>query len=1061
MSEDLRSEACQHLEKANSELQRGQYSAALATLKTAEKLAHKAEAPDVLSAVLGTTASVLKSRGMFEDALRMHITVLNIQEDLAKIEPLFNTWVATTLNNLGNLLSDMGRPEEAKKKYERALEIYESLLETNTKSSVYQSQVATTLNNLGTLLSNMGRPEEAKKKYEHALEIRESLLETDTKSSVYQSQVATTLNNLGALLKNMGRPEEAKKKYERALKMRESLLETDTKSSVYQSDVAMTLNNLGALLKNMGRPEEAKKKYERALKMRESLLETDTKSSVYQSDVAMTLNNLGTLLSDMGKPEEAIQHYQKSLKIFTEPMQYLTIQTKARAIINIIQLVSGCAQEGTNIIHKSEYFKKVYDVYKQHDFFFSEYGLVYEKRLVKEAGLSAHIQYLVIKAGIEKDAGKRIGEYKKCILEVEQIAEVEDDEKLKDLWSSVTYYLKGRLFVNKAMQSKPPDSELMKKAIEQFKYAKENYKQAEVCYCIYTVLLELESIETFTDETKSRMNELLKNAIKNLPEKMEGDVKSAFMEIQALLENRSVKTGPEMFERLNCCITKIDYYGLRDHFNYISQKIATYFKEPFSPNVSYSNWKLIVTFDEPEKVQGKLTIKAGDRVLFNELLGKRNLISLKHSSETKNEKILFATENNKDVLREITYSEKIDSDDGLIDVQFLEHDCKRPPCTDGNFNIAIVQLKYHLKKTGHALIIEYNEAYFKKVIAILDAVKGKADLVVFPEFSIPFSYLSAMKQYSDDNGIVIVAGSHYVTDDNLDKYGELFYYKFDEDNDLLKNISPVIIPSSERILHTEKMLGAKDERNFLSEKGMTHGTLNRIFKLNNNVTFGVIICFDFLKHELRARNTNACDIILVPQTNEKPKEFHEIAQNEINFPDGAGNKAYIMASGIFTYDDGINDYDDKNIMGGYSGVTLTLDKKLYKKSKKSGKSEKPVIESADKQAIMLASLNMDFFAARDIGMAQVPLCTQLIHIFEESEILKSAKDEDKDDVPAFFELLEKIKSCTDRSELKELLAANDSLISRYSPLMHKSTSGDLTNLKLGNIKKKCANIVLR
>ncbi len=741
-------------------------------------------------------------------------------------------------------------------------------------------------------------------------------------------------------------------------------------------------------------------------------------------------------------------------------MQYLTIQAKARAIINIIQLVSRCTQEDTNIIHKSEYFKKVYDVYKQHDFFFSEYGLVHERRLVKEAGLGAHIQYLMINAGNIKYAGKRIGAYKKCILEVEQIAEVEDDEKLKELWSSVTYYLKGRLFVNKAMQSKPPDSELIKKAIEQFKYAKENYQQAEVCYCIYTVLLELESIKTLTDDTKLRMSGLLKSAIKNLPEKMEGDVKSAFMEIEALLENRSVKTGPEMFERLNFCITKIDYYALRDHFNYISQKIATYFKEPFSPNVFYSNWTLIITFDEPEKVQGKLTIKAGDRVLLDEPLGKRNQISLKHRSETKNETITFITKNSKNVTREITYSEKIDSDDGHIDVYFLEHDCKRPN-TDGNFNIAIVQLKYHLKKTGHALIIEYNEAYLKKVIAILDAVRGKADLVVFPEFSIPFSYLSPMKQYSDDNGIAIVAGSHYITDDNLDKYGELLYHKFDENNDLLKNISPVIIPSSEKILHTEKMLGAKDERNFLSEKGMTHGTLNRIFKLNNNVTFGVIICFDFLKHELRARNTNACNIILVPQTNEKPKEFHEIAQNEINFPDGAGNKAYIMASGIFTYDDGINDYDDKIIMGGYSGVTLTLDKKLYKKLKKSNKSKKPVIESVNEQAIMLASLNMDFFAARDTGMAQVPLCTQLIHIFEESEILKSAKDEDKDDVPAFFELLEKIKSCTDRSELKELLANNDSLISRYSPLMHTSTGGDLTNLKLGNIKKKCANIVLR
>ncbi len=81
----------------------------------------------------------------------------------------------------------------------------------------------------------------------------------------------------------------------------------------------------------------------------------------------------------------------------------------------------------------------------QHDFFFSEYGLAYERRLVKEAGLSAHIQYLMINAGNEKNAGKRIGEYEKCILEVEQIADVEDDEKLKELWSSVTYYLKAHL----------------------------------------------------------------------------------------------------------------------------------------------------------------------------------------------------------------------------------------------------------------------------------------------------------------------------------------------------------------------------------------------------------------------------------------------------------------------------------------------------------------------------------------------------------------------------------------------------------------------------------------
>ncbi len=90
----------------------------------------------------------------------------------------------------------MGRPEEAKGKYERTLEMRESLLETNMKSSVYQSQVATTLNNFGNLLKNMERPEEAKEKYERALKICESLLETDTKSSVGEREVRTRPQNM-------------------------------------------------------------------------------------------------------------------------------------------------------------------------------------------------------------------------------------------------------------------------------------------------------------------------------------------------------------------------------------------------------------------------------------------------------------------------------------------------------------------------------------------------------------------------------------------------------------------------------------------------------------------------------------------------------------------------------------------------------------------------------------------------------------------------------------------------------------------------------------------------
>ena len=86
MSEDLRDGARQHLQKANSQLQRGQYTDALVTLETAEQLSRKANAPDVLSAVFGTIANALKSKGMFDGALKVHITALNLQEELAKTD---------------------------------------------------------------------------------------------------------------------------------------------------------------------------------------------------------------------------------------------------------------------------------------------------------------------------------------------------------------------------------------------------------------------------------------------------------------------------------------------------------------------------------------------------------------------------------------------------------------------------------------------------------------------------------------------------------------------------------------------------------------------------------------------------------------------------------------------------------------------------------------------------------------------------------------------------------------------------------------------------------------
>ena len=140
----------------------------------------------------------------------------------------------------------------------------------------------------------------------------------------------------------------------------------------------------------------------------------------------------------------------------------------------------------------------------------------------------------------------------------------------------------------------------------------------------------------------------------------------------------------------------------------------------------------------------------------------------------------------------------------------------------------LIIIIHHAYKENSVIKISTDDNYHKKVIAILEALKNEADIIVFPEFSIPFDYLEEMQKFADENGILVVAGSHYVVDENLEKYGKLFTREFEEAG-LLKNISPVVIPSS-KIVHNEKYLGARIERSVFSEEGMEPGKVNHIFR---------------------------------------------------------------------------------------------------------------------------------------------------------------------------------------------------------------------------------------
>ena len=256
------------------------------------------------------------------------------------------------------------------------------------------------------------------------------------------------------------------------------------------------------------------------------------------------------------------------------------------------------------------------------------------------------------------------------------------------------------------------------------------------------------------------------------------------------------------------------------------------------------------------------------------------------------------------------------------------------------------------------------------------------------------------------------------------------------------------------------MFGAKEERDLFFHKGMKQGKLNHIFKLRDNLHLGVLICFEYLNDELRHRLISACDVILVPQTNPNPSRFYGVAKNDLNNPLCTGNKACIMANGIFRIGKmkrGQFEPEKEKIEGGSSGVLSTLDRDLYKKQDEGIISHS---KNLKEQFILLAIINTQFSASREVQAGHETIKTSFIHIFEEKEI-RLIKNENitRENTEEFLDMIGNINACKDRKAIKTLIEKNSSLIEKYSPLMHENTN-NLNNLSFEDIKEKCRCILI-
>jgi len=167
--------------------------------------------------------------------------------------------IALTHNNLGIVLENKGRINEAMTHYRTAIKI--------------KSDFALPHNNLGNILFTIRDNNEAITHYQTALEINPGY--------------AIAHNNLGIVLEVQGKLKEAIDHFKEAVRLNPELV--------------LAHYNLGALLKNAGKLKEAIVQYRLAIK--------------FKPDFALAHNNLGNIFLIMGETETAITHFKLAVKI--------------------------------------------------------------------------------------------------------------------------------------------------------------------------------------------------------------------------------------------------------------------------------------------------------------------------------------------------------------------------------------------------------------------------------------------------------------------------------------------------------------------------------------------------------------------------------------------------------------------------------------------------------------------------------------------------------------------------------------------------------------------------
>jgi serine/threonine protein kinase len=257
--------------------------------------------------------------GRRDEARKEFQRALDIRRKLVEEYPAvpeYQNSLAQAHNSLGNQFFEVGKPDAAFDEYRRALDIRKQLVAQFPDVADYQRDLAGTHNNLGLLHGTRGRRAEALTEYQQARDLQQKMVAKFPEVPEYHQYLAGTHINLGMLLRALGKRDEARGEYQQASDLEQKLVAKFPDVPEYQQYLARARTNMGNLLSDgFAKRDEALVEYEQARGIQQKLAARFPTLPDYQEELARTHNNLGSLLTSLGKRDEARGEYQQAIDI--------------------------------------------------------------------------------------------------------------------------------------------------------------------------------------------------------------------------------------------------------------------------------------------------------------------------------------------------------------------------------------------------------------------------------------------------------------------------------------------------------------------------------------------------------------------------------------------------------------------------------------------------------------------------------------------------------------------------------------------------------------------------